>query len=568
MQKNDKWLIFLLLTLTTLLASTFAAGFVFARGAGSPANSSAEASAQAAIAPLVSMHTVNMSDVPAATTLLSHNRTGSDSTYRGVDPVIYAQRKAAAAHNPNAPFNAHSVQATSPASLPAVINQFQGLADSAANCPIFGQCRHPDMALGASSSWVFQGVNEAWAVYNTSGTLQSGWPKNYQNFFGVPNPPNNCDTLPYMVDVRAFYDPGDGRFWAAMLQDEGAYGYNNCPFQALYWIAVSATNNPNGTWHVYTFDMAQGTTFPVDFTQIGFNSKAVFFSGNLLSLNGNTFEYAEVFAASKSVMESGSTVKAKGFKKLTVNSTLVDSVQPVETQALGKSAPASELLVSSFNTNSGGGSCSAGCSGVVAWAFANPLNTPNLTKVVVSTSTYTLPPFADEPGCTQCIETFDTRIGSTPVYNNGKISFAFETGVNNGTQVVPGVFWGQITPTLTNGKITSATLFQSGIFSFTGDQAASYGTVMDDSSDSLFLAFATMSHTINPGDMYTVHLTTDTKGTMETPAFLFQGQVAKTTQYYGDFQATSYDGSSGNHTWFATEYSNSSGDWSTYIADV
>ncbi|HEV2580300.1 MAG TPA: hypothetical protein VGT44_05560 [Ktedonobacteraceae bacterium] len=569
MQRNGKWFVFLMLTLAILLASTFAASFVFARGTGSPASAGADASAQAATAPLVGMHTITMSNIPAATRSSSGSRAEGDSMYRGVDPAVYAQRKAAAAHNPNAPLNAHPVQAVRAANLPAVINQFNGLADSSANCPIFGSCRHPDMALAASSSWVLQGVNEAWSVYDTSGTVQSGWPKNYQQFFGVPNPPNHCDTLPYMVDVRAFYDPADGRFWAAMLQDEGAYGYNNCPFQALYWIAVSATSNPTGAWHIYTFDMAQGTTFPVDFTQLGFNGSAVYFSGNLLNLSGSTFEYAEVFAASKSLMESGSTVTAKGFKKLKASNTLVDSVQPVETQALGSSAPTAELLVSSFNVKSGGGSCSKGCSGVVAWAFANALKTPSLSKVVVSTPTYTLPPYADQPGCSHCIETFDTRIGATPVYNNGKISFALESGVNNGTQVVPGVFWGQITPTLSSaGKITGATLFQSGIFSFTGDQAASYGAVMDDSQDSVFLAFATMSHTIKPGDMYTVHLTTDTKGTMETPAYLIQGQAAKTTQYYGDYQATSYDGSSGNHTWFATEYVNAGGDWSTFIADV
>lgn len=568
---NMKWYAFSFLTLAALLASLFAANFVFAseQSGRSSRGTSAEASAIPSTAPLISMHTVNMSDIPVATAGSSNNTVRTEPWHSGVSQAAYAQRKAAAGHNKYAPVDTHPYPATIPSPrLPGLLNKFQGLADSASNCPIFGKCRHPDMALAASSSWVFQGVNEAWAVYNTSGTLQSGWPKNYQNFFGVPNPPNNCDTLPYMVDVRAFYDPGDSRFWAAMLQDEGAYGYNNCPFQALYWIAVSATSNPNGSWYVYTFDMAHGTNFPVDFTQLGFDGQAVYFSGNLLNLSGTTFEYAEVYAASKSTMESGSSVTAQGFTQLMAQNTLVDSVQPVETQALGKYAPGAELLISTFNINSGGGSCVNGCSGVVVWAFANPLTTPTLSDVVVSTPTYTLPPYADEPGCTQCIETFDTRIGATPVYNGGKISFAFETGVNNGTQVVPGVFWGQVKPTLSGGIITAGTLYQSGIFSFQGDQAASYGAVMYDHSGRLFLMFATMSHTIDPGDMYTVHLKTDPLGTMKTPAFLIQGQAAKQTQYFGDFQATSFDGNSANHTWFATEYTGSNGDWSTYISEV
>ena len=133
---------------------------------------------------------------------------------------------------------------------------------------------------------------------------------------------------------------------------------------------------------------------------------------------------------------------------------------------------------------------------------------------------------------------------------------------------MPGVFWGQVTPTLSGGTITGGTLFQSGIFAFTGDRAASFGAVMDDKQDRVFMVFATMSHTINPGDMYTVHLTTDPLGKMETPKFLIQGQATKIRPYYGDYQATSYDGSTGNHTWFASEYVPTNGDWATYLSDV
>ncbi|HCF85119.1 MAG TPA: hypothetical protein DEV72_07960 [Ktedonobacter sp.] len=571
MQKNFKGYIFFFLTLAALLGSVFAAGFVFATGqTTSTLRGSGGASARPAIAPMVSTYTVNMRDVPAATTRSLSNPTKIEPWHAGVSSTVYTHRKELAAQNKFAPFDAHPFTATNSFSphLPSLTSKFQGMSDSPSICPIFGHCRHPDMALATSPNWVLQGVNEAWAVYNTTGTIQTGWPKNYQKFFGVPNPPNNCDTLPYMVDVRAFYDPADGRFWATMLQDEGAYGYNNCPFKALYWIAVSATNNPNGAWHVYSFDMALGTKNPVDFTQFGFDAQAIYFSGNMLDLSGNTFKYAEVFAADKSKMEVGAAVTPKGFKQLQSGSTLVDSVQPVETEALGSGAPGAELLISSFNVNSGGGSCVSGCSGVVVWAFANPLNSPALTDVVVSTPQYALPPFADEPGCKRCIETFDTRIGATPVYNNGKISFALETAVNNGIQVVPGIFWGQVKPTLKGGNITGATLYQSGILSFAGDQAASFGAVMDDKADSLFMVFATMSSSLKPGSMYTVHRTTDPLGTLETPKFLMQGQAPKTQQYYGDFEATSYDGSGANHTWLASEYTGSNGDWSTIIAKV
>src|SRR2546423_319264 len=85
----------------------------------------------------------------------------------------------------------------------------QAGADSATICPYFGGCEPPDMALAASPSWVLQGVNTSIAVYNTSGALQPGWPKNSQLFFGIPNPsPAGCSPSgPFTSDPRAFYDP-------------------------------------------------------------------------------------------------------------------------------------------------------------------------------------------------------------------------------------------------------------------------------------------------------------------------------------------------------------------------
>jgi len=104
-------------------------------------------------------------------------------------------------------------------------------------------------------SYVFQGVNTSFAVYNTSGTLQTGWPKNALSFFGVPNP-GACDPAgPFLSDPRAFYDANHGRFWAATLQVEGAFGLNSCPFKTLYWIAVSKTSDPRGVWNVYAHAM-------------------------------------------------------------------------------------------------------------------------------------------------------------------------------------------------------------------------------------------------------------------------------------------------------------------------
>src|SRR3989440_9108933 len=190
------------------------------------------------------------------------------------------------------------------------------MADSASICPYFGGCQPPDMALATSKSFVFEGVNTSFAVYSASGALQSGWPKNAQNFFGVPNP-GSCDTHgPFLSDPRAFYDSVDKRFWAAELQVEGAFGLNSCPFKSLYWIAVSQTGDPRGLWNVYAFDMALGTTNAADYTQFGFDGQAIYFSGNMFNQAGTAYSYAQILGAKKSTMEAGLSVSAFGFRFL------------------------------------------------------------------------------------------------------------------------------------------------------------------------------------------------------------------------------------------------------------
>ena len=152
------------------------------------------------------------------------------------------------------------------------------------------------------------------------------------------------------------------------------------------------------------------------------------------------------------------------------------------------------------------------------------------------------------------------------IHQQGLISFALETGLNNGTQTVPAVFWGQVQPTISGGKITGATIFQSGNIHFSGDRAASFGALMATSSGNLLMVFDTMSSTIDPSIMYATRLTTDAKGTFEAAKYLKQATTPTADSRWGDYEAASYDGSSTNNTWFSSEYSN--GDWATFIGKV
>jgi hypothetical protein len=578
MQKTHKGYLVSLFALLVLLVSALVPTFVYVKNhAGAVAATNATTSATPATARMVAKHTVNMATIPAARSKPLKQSPGADPWINVVSPAAYAQLKAVAANNRNAPVTSFVQRSTalSPLALspstPGLTTGFQGMAKSSTTCPAWSTCKAPDEALAASPNWVLQGVHASFAVYSPTGQLRAGWPKNFQTFFGIPNPPGGCDPNgPFLVNPRAFYDSNDGRFWVAIIQDEDAFGVGtNCPFQALYWIAVSQTNDPNGSWNVYSFDMANGTQNAVDYTQFGFDAQAIYFVGNMWNQAVTKFQYTEVFAANKSLMESGSSVTPHGFFNLQLNGVSVDTVQPVETEARSYSGPPVGLFVNSLDYNFGGHMCSTACNGLVVWALANPTSAnPSLTSVLVNTTTYTLAPEADQPGCTLCVETNGPKISATPVYRSGLISFALETGVNNGTQVVPGIFWGQISPVLSStGTITGASMFQSGYFNFQGDTAASCGAVMPDEDGNLFMVFEEMSSSIFPQVSYVARRVTFTAGLFPDGGVTLRAGDARSfgTSRWGDFNATSYDGVATDNVWFAGEYAASNGSWSTYI---
>ena len=538
----------------------------------SAASFSPQISAEPAIAPLVALHRVDMNTAPASIFQPLRHAPGLMPDLNGVPEAVYHARKIAALHNPFAPVNPFPMidsYEISPFVTPGLNKSFGGMIDSASTCPYFGGCAPPDMAVASNGTWVVQAVNTSIAVYNTSGVLQAGWPKNSQVFFNTPNPPGGCDPNgPFMSDPRAFYDAADKRFWVIFLQVEGAFGIaGGCPEQTLYWAAVSQTNNPNGAWNVYAFNMAFGSTNAADYTQVGLDKQAFYFAGNMYNQAGTAYMYAETFAANKKSMEAGIATTPKGLKNLKIGTTLVDTVQPVFVQANGGAYPPAGLFVDSFNINSGGGQCSVGCQGVNVWAMRNPLTSPAMSQVTVSTSTYTLAPLASEPGCTQCVETIDTRITGTPVYEGGNISWAVDTAIANGGLTIPGIFWGQVSPVFTGNKVTGGSLTQSGYVSYPGasNHDASFGAMMPDKNNDLYMVYDTMSNTIFPSAAYVFRLPTDTLGKFEAAKYLVKGSAATPDYRWGDYEAASYEGPSSNQVWFASQYDTATTDWLTWM---
>jgi hypothetical protein len=287
-------------------------------------------------------------------------------------------------------------------------------------------------------------------------------------------------------------------------------------------------------------------------------------------------------------MEAGQPVVAHGFFNLTVSgpggSLQVDTVQPALTEDRRGHGPGAEFFVDTFNgpiDPVSGHTCTSdadSCRGLAVWAFRNVTsNNPSLTFAYVgNTKAYSFAPPADQTTCTECIDSSDLRISATPVEKDGNLYAAWETGVNNGTQVVPGIVWSQLAVG-THDHSVFASQTRGGYYNFSGDNAVIYPALMPDAAGHLFMVFDRTSSAVNPE----VRLTLRLGSNFLSPGLLIKAGEApyRATRCgvdipvcrWGDYSATSYDGFSTNNVYFAGQYANAptfSRNWGTWIGRV
>ena len=163
----------------------------------------------------------------------------------------------------------------------------------------------PDQALCVGGGFVVEAVNNAIAVYDTSGNLLSG-PEALSQFWGlVPEVDRTTGIFgQFISDPKCAYDPDTQRWFVTeLMQDNGTVGSG----RNFNMIAVSTTSDPRGPYLILSYDVTDdglnGTpnhaSCPCfgDQPLLGFDAYGVYQSTNEFS--DTSFNGAQVYAIPK-----------------------------------------------------------------------------------------------------------------------------------------------------------------------------------------------------------------------------------------------------------------------------
>jgi hypothetical protein len=406
--------------------------------------------------------------------------------------------------------------ATGAASFPGINHHQQRLEIAGGNQ---WSLEPPDQALCVGGGFVFEAVNNAVAVYTTSGTRLAL--KSLNEFFGYPveiNRATGAAGPKQTTDPTCLFDPTTGRFFLTILTyDADAAGNQVAAGTNTLDTAVSQTSDPTGAWSITHIDATDdgnnGTPHHLgcpclgDYPHIGVDATGFYITTNEYPDFTDGFVGSQIYAMSKAQLASGAQ---------SVTVTQVDTSRAAPNQQPGFTVwPAQSPTAASYATSAGGteyflstnaaqeaNNTTGRSDQLLTWSLTNTsslASTPNLGVHVTSTTVgeYAVPlpaeqqvgpvPLADCLNVTACakivsgtpdkfketerpLDSLDSRMQQV-TYANGRLYGSHGTAVDVGTTATnrtqrTGVAWYVTQPaTAANGNLVTSVLQQGRVAS-------------------------------------------------------------------------------------------------------
>lgn len=336
----------------------------------------------------------------------------------------------------------------------------------------------PDQGLAVGNGFIVEAVNDAVRVFDTHGTAKTGTVA-LSSFFGLPPEIIRSPKVvfgPEPTDPRVYFDAPTQRFFltAGVLGSDPVTGALVPP--SRIFIAVSQTADPTAGWTILSLDVtADGGPFAAcpcfgDQPLIGADANNFYISTNAFTVPAEQFSGVNIYAISKSVLESASagSITATRFGNLKeAGLPFAFSIQPATVPPGGTFAHNTEFFVSALDfTNTVDNR-------LVVWAMTgtDDLSTAKLVNSVVNTQSYGAPPQAQQaPGpfpLGQLLKDHEELVASNDdrlqqvVFADGKLWTALNTSARtlNGP-VRTAAAWFILSPSVSGGTVSASVLNQ------------------------------------------------------------------------------------------------------------
>ena len=419
---------------------------------------------------------------------------------------------------------------------PAPVDTFQATLSSGTSIP-------PDTHGDVDSQYCITAVNTDVKIQTRVGGLVSN--VSIDGFWSAL-----LTSGPGAFDPRVHYDP----YYKRWIMVADAYG-ELATSQIM--IAVSATSDPTGTWHMYSV-LIDGTGASwLDFPCVGFNSKWITVTGNLFP-NGS----AAIFGAVAYVFDYASIMAGTGapYTKITESSSF--TLCPALTYDF------TEPNMYALEINN------AGTGKLQLWKITGAVGSETITSIGFPTTTQHWhnggsADFVPQVGTTNKLQAGDDRI-TRVVYRNHDLWCAHTVFLPDpGTTSRCSVMWWQIDTTavpIQNGLIDDATT----------PTFYDYPSIAVNAANDVLLGFGNHSSFMHPSAGYALHLHTDPADSMRPPVVFRHGQATYyqtfggTQDRWGDYSATTVDPRNDTDFWTIQESvpASPANFWDTWWANV
>lgn len=377
----------------------------------------------------------------------------------------------------------------------------------------------PDQGLAVGNGFVFEVINDVFAIYDTTGFRVSG-PVSANAFFKLP-PTLQDDKFagPFLSDPRVYFDHEIQRWFVSAVE------YNLPNGRTNVLLAVSTSEDPFSSFYLYkintTNDGSHGTPAHAgcpclpDQPLIGADKYGFYISANEFSEFGPGFNGTEIYAFSKDILAFGGLPTPIIFSGLPLAESVAYSVQPAI--SLGFSHERSsgvEYFLSALDFN---GTLD---NRIAVWAMLDTSSliefhpTPTLTHKIITSQVYGQPPNAiQNPGPfplgmslgepLELISSNDDRMNQV-VFENGKLWSGVNTvvGGSDHNAVRAGIAYFVVAPTVTGG-VLNASFAKRGYLAAPGLDSVLFPAIGATPTGRAAMTFTLVGPTSTPAFLYT-----------------------------------------------------------------